>query len=237
MGIYLDIDLDYLVTPVRQKSINNIRVYKNDECSVYDINKFAEQLMKKGLLGAKERKFFTNHRKSYTYWWIKKYMDMTLVHIDAHSDLYRNRSRDLTQLSDTDMSCDDYIWYAIRDGFISRIYWVIPDGLYNLEDKELAYRFISSDMLESCSYTDNMLNINFSIKTRVGEKNIQYSICTLDNLPEFNEIDMLTTATSPEFIPQAADKYIEETLGLLGASCEDIMRIMTLHKEMPSNDD
>lgn len=235
MGVYLDIDLDFLVSPVRQKSINNVRVYKNDKCKISDVDEFIKALNTKGLLNPKDKRFFTSHRKSYTYWWINKLMDMTLIHIDAHSDLYRVKNKALTLLCDSDMGCDDYIWYAIRDGFISKIYWVIPEGLYNLRETDLAKRFISKDMLKNYSYEDNMLKIDFEVETRLGKREIKYSICTLKALPCFDRIDFMTVATSPEFIPQDADMDIYKALKLLGASSEDIERISKMHKDMPSD--
>lgn len=234
MGIYLDIDLDFLVSPVRQKSINNVRMYKHDKCMIYDVEEFIKDLDNKGLINPKDKRFFTNHRKSYTYWWINRLMDMTLIHIDAHSDLYRVKNKDLTLLSDSDMGCDDYIWYAIRDGFVSKIYWVIPEGLYNLNETALAKRFISKDMLKDYRYEDNMLKIDFEVKTRLGKRDIVYNICTLKNLPCFDKIDFMTVATSPEFIPKDADEDIYKTLKLLGAGSEDIERIVKMHNEMPS---
>lgn len=233
MGVYVDIDLDFLVSPVRQKSINNFRIYKYDLCSLIDSNNFVSKLSNKGLLNTKEKKFFTNHRKSYTYWWIKKKRDMTLIHIDAHSDLYRNKNRNLTTLRDTDMGCDDYIWYAIRDGYISRLFWVIPDNLYDLSNATIAEKFISKDMLKEYKFEDNILKIKFQVITRFGRKDLDYWILGIDDLPPIDCCDMLTLATSPEFIPQSADEGIKNTLELLGASEEDVTRIMKIHTEMP----
>lgn len=233
MNVYVDIDLDYLVKPIQQKSINNIRTYKNNDCQISDTEVFIEQLKNKGLMNVKEKKFFTNHKKSYTYWWIRKMYDMTLIHIDAHSDLYRNRTRDLMTLCDTDMGCDDYIWYALRDGFISKIYWVIPDGLYDLSNIELSRQFISESMILNCSCEDRAMKIRFSVNTRIGEREIDYTICTIDKLPYIESAEMLTVATSPEFVPETADSVFEKVLFELGAKDEEIKRIIDMHRSMP----
>lgn len=234
MSVYVDIDLDYLVKPVQQKSINNIRTYKNNDCRISDAEVFIELLKSKGLMNVKEKKFFTNHKKSYTYWWIRKMYDMTLIHIDAHSDLYRNRIKDLTTLCDTDMGCDDYIWYALRDGYISKIFWVIPDGLYDLSNIELSTQFISKNMILNCSCEDRAMKIRFLVKTRIGEREIDYTICTIDKLPHIESAEMLTVATSPEFVPEAADFVFEKVLFELGAKDEEIRRIIGIHKSMPA---
>lgn len=236
MNVYVDIDLDYLVKPVQKKSINNIRILKNCQCEISDTDVFVNQLKSKGLLNAREKKFFTNHKKSYTYWWVKRMYNMTLIHIDAHSDLYRNRSRDLTFLGDMDMACDDYIWYGIRDGFISRIFWVIPEGLYDLSNRELSRQFISESMINHVNCGDGIMEISFSVNTRIGEREILYSICTIDKLPEIEAAELLTVATSPEFVPEAADCVFEKVLHELGAKDEEIERIMKLHREMPGEE-
>lgn len=233
MSIYVDIDLDYLIKPVMQKSINNIRMYKNIPCEISDPKLFIEKIKCRGLLNVKERKFFTNHRKSYTYWWIRKMTDMTLIHIDAHSDLYRNRSSNLTALKDTDMGCDDYIWYGIRDGFISKIFWVVPKGLYNLGNLELSRQFIEESMIIQSSCDNNIMKIKFNVYTRVGEREIDYTICTIDDLPEIESAELLTVATSPEFVPEAADSIFENLLYELGANEEETVRIMNIHRDMP----
>jgi hypothetical protein len=233
MGIYVDIDLDYLVKPVQLKSTNNIRTYKNNHCEVSDADEFIEKIKNKGLLNVRERKFFTNHKKSYTYWWIRKMYDMTLIHIDAHSDLYRNRNMNLTILNNMEMGCDDYIWYGIRDGFISKIFWVVPEGLYDLGSMELAKQFISESMIIDSSCEEGVMKIKFSVSTRVGEKEISYTICTIDKLPKIEGAEMLTVATSPEFVPEAADCVFERVLNELGAADEEIKRIMDMHANMP----
>jgi hypothetical protein len=220
------------VKPVIKESINNKRLYKYNSFSMENVDKFIEDLNAIGLLITKEKKFFTSHRKSYTYWWIKKCMDMTVVHIDAHSDLYRNRQKDLNRLSDTDMGCDDYLWYAIRDGFISKLYWVVPKGLYDLEDISIAKKFLPESMISDCSISNGMLNINFNVITGHGEKNIDYHITSMDRLPCFQNIEMLTVATSPEFVPEACDIHFFRALSLIGASESQIERIRLMHSEM-----
>lgn len=232
MNAYLDIDLDYFVKPVKKEGINNVRLYKDEYGEVSGVENTIKILEKKGLLNPYEKKFFTNHRKSYTYWWIKKLENITLIHIDAHSDMYRNKSMDLNFLRDTDMNCDDYIWYAIRDGFISSIYWIPPNGLYDLSQEKIAEKFIPKEILKDYYYEDEILNILLKVNTRKGMKIVDYKITTIDNLPKFDGCNLMTVATSPEFTPEITDKYIFDALKLLGAGDEDVKRIEKIHKDM-----
>lgn len=233
MPVYVDIDLDYLVKPIKKESVNNVRLYKNEECSIDDINTFIDKLKDRGLVETSDKKFFLNHRKSYTYWWIKKSKNNTLIHIDAHSDMYRNKNRNLTLLRDTDMGCDDYIWYAIRDSFVSEVYWVIPDNSYNLCSEEFINRTLPRDMLVTYEYAGGMLHAVLRVITREGERDIKYIITHLDNLPSFDNVEMLTVATSPEFVPEAADNGFSLALEKLGASEVERARIMKMHSDMP----
>ncbi|KRQ86738.1 hypothetical protein ABG79_01490 [Caloramator mitchellensis] len=232
MRIYVDIDLDFLVKPIKQEGINNIRKYKGEDCTVSNVENFISTLNNLRLLKAKQKKFFTNHKKSYTYWWINRSLNNTLIHIDAHSDLYRNKQRDLTLLSDTDMNCDDYIWYAIRDGFIEKIYWVVPDDSYNLCDESVVKKFVPSDVLVEMSMKENQVDFLLEVITRYGIKKIQYTVLHLNQLPRFDSIDLLTVATSPEFYSDKADEHIFKALRLLGASEDEIKRIMQFHQEI-----
>ena len=232
MGIYVDIDLDFLVKPIKQKGINNTRKYKGEDCSVSNVDDFISKLNNLGLLNAKQKKFFTNHKKSYTYWWINRSLNNTVIHIDAHSDLYRNKQRDLTLLRDTDMNCDDYIWYALRDGFIDKIYWVIPEDSYDLSDENVLKKFVPADVLVEMDKKEKQVDYLMEVITRQGIKRIEYSVLHLDCLLTFENIDLLTVATSPEFYSNKADEHIFKALRLLGASDDEIKRIMQFHQEM-----
>jgi len=232
MGIYVDIDLDFLIKPIKQEGENNRRLYKGENCFVDDIYNFVSKLQSHGLLNSKEKKFFTNHKKSYTYWWIKRTTNNTVIHIDAHSDLYRNKQKDLTLLRDLDMNCDDYMWYAIRDGFISEIYWVVPDNSYDLKDEKVYKKFVPQNLLKSLVIEENLIHYTFDILTRIGEKTIDYFVLTFDKLPYFENIDLVTVATSPEFYSEKADEYIFKALYLLGANDEEIERIKKFHLDI-----
>lgn len=236
MGVYVDIDLDFLVKPIKQEGINNIRKYKGEECFISNVEEFISRLNTLGLLRAKQKKFFTNHKKSYTYWWINRSLNNTVIHIDAHSDLYRNKQADLTLLRDTDMNCDDYMWYALRDGFIDKIYWVIPDDSYDLNDENILKKFVPADIIANINKKQDQIDYLIEVNTRQGIKKIEYSILKFDSLSSFNNIDLLTVATSPEFYSERADEHIFKALELLGASEDEIMRIKNFHKEITSSE-
>lgn len=61
MGVYVDIDLDYLVKPVNKTGTNNVRAYRGDSCEVEGVHNFVQSLLSKGLFNCTDKKFFTNH--------------------------------------------------------------------------------------------------------------------------------------------------------------------------------
>lgn len=225
--------MDYFIKPVFKYSVNGVRLYKNEECLIDDVNSFFNKLLDK-IAVPTEKHIFTNHKKSYIYWWMKRLKGCTLIHIDAHSDLYRNKQKDLRYMSDIDMNCDDYLWYALRDDFIDEIYWVCPEGMEYLNCRDSALKVVGPYMIKNLELGDDMTNINFEIINRMGiEKEVKLHILTIEHLPEFRDpVMMLTMATSPEFIPSAADKLIDEINAFLNFSTENIAYVKRIHENM-----
>jgi hypothetical protein len=231
--IYIDLDMDYFVKPVQKSSVNGIRKYKDESCDIEypygTINK-----LKSRVLFPEEKHIFTNHKKSYIYWWMKRIEGCTVIHMDAHSDLYRNKQKDLRLLRDTEMNCDDYLWYAIRDGFINEIYWVYPQGVVNIDDEEIAERIFGTSVINKKEFLENELSVCLDIIDGRGtNKNINIHILEIDSLPFFKEkAIMLTAATSPEFIPEKADILIDHLDSLIGFDQDNIKAVKRQHLNM-----
>lgn len=135
MSILLDFDMDFFVRPIYKESRDNHRDYLNEPCQLMPMKTFFQTLANKNLCWKEsDVKIFTSHKKSYTFWWTRKYKNCTLIHIDAHSDFYRPKGRDLMAMGNHEITCYNYIWYAVRDGYVKKIYWVLP------EDHELMLR-------------------------------------------------------------------------------------------------
>lgn len=237
MGVlYLDFDLDYFVKPVFKSSTNGIRLYKNENCEIGDVICFFEKLLKKIEIPS-EKHIFTNHKKSFIYWWMKRFTDCTVIHIDAHSDLYRNKHADLRTLSDVEMNCDDYLWYAMRDDFVSDIYWVCPDDSPYIGNLTLSQNMICPSMIKKIEKSNNAINIDFEVINRVGiKKDKRLFVLGIDSLPVFKDpVSMLTFSTSPEFIPGFADRLIDEVDSILHFNRDNIEYVKRMHEIMPSS--
>jgi hypothetical protein len=231
--VLLDIDIDYFVKPIYKDSVNEVRLYKDEKCSIGDVEHFFSILNKKVSL-PKEKHIFTNHKKSYIYWWMKRLQECTLVHIDAHSDLYDVRQMDLRLLSDIDMNCCNYLWYAIREGFIDELFWIYPDGTLDLDTMAKREKLIRPSIVKETAILGDVLDMNLGIIDRIGrKKNIMMHILNIKDLPDLrSNTIMLTTATSPEFIPSSADVLIDRVNNILKFSEESIRTVKKQHHNM-----
>lgn len=236
--IYLDIDMDFFVEPIEKESVDNQRLFHDKECKVFPVAPLVDKLNEKGLSWDKSKiSCFTNHKTSYTHWWIMKKNACVLIHIDAHSDLYRNSCKDLRLLHNGDIGCYNYIWYGIRDCYINEVYWVIPDSLMELLKIEKASSIINSELIMEKSRDEMGLHILMECIVITGEvKQIPLHVCTIDMLPTIKGVcEKVTIATSPEFVPAACDELVFELLECFGAPAELAQNIYQQHKNMLKN--
>lgn len=233
--IYLDVDMDYFVAPIEKASVDNIRLYHDKSCETEAVAPLVKKLKERGLKWQGDKiSCFTNHKTSYTHWWISKKMDNTLIHIDAHSDLYRNSNKDLRKLSNSELGCYNYIWYGIRDGYIGEVYWVIPENIREFMELQNAPKIINKEMILDAYKDEEGLHIIVECIIITGEiKHVLVHVCTIDMLEEFNAIcAKVTLATSPEFIPSAADEMVFDFIQSFGGSKEMAQNIFNQHKAM-----
>lgn len=233
--IYLDVDMDYFVSPIEKVSVDNVRLYQDRSCETAETAALVKKLRAHGLSwGGDKISCFTNHKTSYTHWWITKKQDNILVHIDAHSDLYRNSYKDLRKLPNSEIGCYNYIWYGIRDGFIGAVYWVIPESISDMMELQNAPRIINEDLTSGVTRDEGGLHILMECIVVTGEvKQIPVHVCTVDMLPRLDAVcDKVTLATSPEFIPAAADELVYDYIDSFGAPKETAHNIYKQHKAM-----
>lgn len=234
-NIYLDIDMDFFVEPIEKESVDNIRLYHDGKSSCFPVAPFADKLYQKGIRWDKNKvSCFTNHKTSYTHWWISKKQNNILIHIDAHSDMYRNSSKDLRLLHNGNIGCYNYIWYGIRDGYIGEVYWVIPQSMKGILAIDNAVNIVNSSLIVDSRLDEAGLHIVMECIDITGEaKQIPLHVCTVDILPEFEgTCDKVTIATSPEFIPADSDELVFELLETFGAAKEAADNIYKQHKDM-----
>lgn len=234
-NIYLDIDMDFFVAPIQKASVDNVRLYYDAPCGLTAAEPAVRHLKEQGLRWTRDNiSCFTNHKTSYIHWWMSKKQNQLLIHIDAHSDMYRNTKSDLRLLHNGDLGCHNYIWYGIRDGYIGEVIWVIPDSLSYLLQEEQAQGIINSALIRE-KYTDSKgLHILMECIVISGEsKLIPVHICTLAQLRDMEgSCAKVTIATSPEFIPEEADEFIFELFDAFDVPEGTAQNIYKQHKEM-----
>lgn len=234
-GIYLDIDMDFFTKPIFKATVDNIRLYHDWAGSFLPAAPLVDKLKQKGLSWDSSKiSCFTNHKVSYTHWWMMKNSDHLLIHIDAHSDMYRNSTKDLRLLHNGNLGCYNYIWYAIRDCYVNEVYWVIPEDLKELLTVEKAPEIINKNLIKEVRQNEEGLHIQMECIVITGEtKHIPVHICTLEQLPNFNAFcTKVTLATSPEFMNAACDELIFELLKGFEVSNELTQNIYRQHKDM-----
>jgi tetratricopeptide (TPR) repeat protein len=67
-----------------------------------------------------------NHDEAYYLWKDSGMSETTVVHIDAHHDLYETEGTKVPCIS-------DYLRYALREGVAGRVYWVVPSPAWDSE--------------------------------------------------------------------------------------------------------
>ena len=232
MALYLDIDLDYFVAPVLKESVTNQRPPDPSHCRLANPADLFSVLQEKGVRLGHKRFIFTNHMQSHLRWWIHGKKNNRVIHIDAHSDLYGHHQPDLSSLEK--LGCQNYLWHAIRENLVSEIYWVFPDRLFDPEDPSILKKMFLPCQLGRSFTRDRILHTEIlcSLPGQPG-KVIPYHLLQLKDLPVFQETaEIITVATSPEFLPRQADTLLPCIEQLLHFEPGIMDKLRQTHEEM-----
>jgi len=246
--------MDFFTRPIYLESKDNERLYGEEECRTVPQEPLFRALKERGLVWEpKDVQLFTNHKKSHTLWWLRKYRNCTLIHIDAHSDFYRPKGRDLMKMGNGEISCFNYIWYAVRDGYVNKVYWVLPEdhelveqmdqscGMVWDEEKDgeapmLLKRMIDGRMPSRMVVGEGWVKLFCPLETAAGPLELEIIITTAEALPVFHDkVEMVTAATSPEFMSRKADGILEEFCRHMGVREEMYQNVLRQHEEMKSS--
>lgn len=232
MALYLDLDLDYFVYPIIKEAVANQRPICEDIYTHADPSHLLSIIKQKKVFWGEKRFIFVNHMQSHLRWWLNGKKNNTVIHIDAHSDLYGHSLRDLSNLKM--LGCQNFLWHSIREGLVSEIYWVFPDNAVDLLKENLVYDIFTTEQLNNFYLRDNILNIELNCLLPGNKpKTILYHLLKAEDLPVFGETAEITTvATSPEFIPRQADSLIVSIGQWLKLSPSLIENILTQHRDM-----
>ncbi|MEG6521478.1 hypothetical protein [Desulfotomaculum sp. 1211_IL3151] len=232
MALYLDLDLDYFVYPIIKEAVTNHRPSCDDIYALADPSQLLSIIKQKNIFWSEKRFIFSNHMQSHLRWWLNGKLNNTVIHIDAHSDLYGHRLRDLSNLKM--LGCQNFLWHSIREGLVSEIFWVFPDNAVDLTKENLVYDIFTTEQLNNFYLKDNVLNIELNCLLPGNKpKTIHYHLLKAEDLPVFEEtVEITTVATSPEFIPRQADSLIVSIGQWLKLSPSLIENILMQHRAM-----
>jgi hypothetical protein len=156
-----------------------------------------------------------DHGEAYDVWKKHNFYKRTLIHFDAHLDMDVNRLSSIT--------IGNFLYHAVKEQIISRIFWVVPGSSANLM-KDLI--FLKKELSILNRYEKNtrnnfIINPNTTIQTHVGR--IPLFVCTFENIPklfdpvlididvDFFVIDRLSNNSNLEQIGKRKKWLNEET--------------------------
>ncbi|SHK27633.1 hypothetical protein [Desulforamulus aeronauticus] len=232
MSLYLDIDLDYFVSPIIKQSVSNHRPTAYQPVQIGEPLDLFHLLQQRGISLGDRRYLFINHMQSHLRWWLHGKKNNVVIHIDAHSDLYGHSHLDLSNLPM--LGCQNYLWHSIREGLVGEIYWVLPENAVDITDPAILYSMFTPSQVGKIQVRDHILHAELNC-VLPGErpKVIPYHLLKAKDLPVFREpAEIVTVASSPEFIPRQADQLIYTVGRLVGLDDNLLGKVMGQHQEM-----
>jgi tetratricopeptide (TPR) repeat protein len=123
--------------------------------------------------------FIENHDEAYPIWRASGFKERILIHIDAHDDL--------EWISDNDsIDIGNFICPALKEDIVREVYWVVPDQTWSTKKNlkpvlRRVSKIIKPYPGDRCKVEIQDGQICASVWGR------PFRVCTLDNLPQFQE--------------------------------------------------
>ncbi|QUL98841.1 MAG: hypothetical protein IMF26_01820 [Candidatus Fermentithermobacillus carboniphilus] len=200
MGVFLDIDADFIFEP---RTSGNCLVKQRPWISP---GRLRATLRRSGLSWAGAETFiFTDHKEAYFVWKERRVSHSTLIHVDTHSDMYDSFP--------WVVHCGNFLRKALDERVFSRVVWVMPGWLYDSGDWEKfdlpgARRNKGDCRDHSRRQVPTVL---------IWDKKIPVEAVPLDAFVMPNtRVQLLTIATSPSFVPfrsEVVRQFVEKMAG------------------------
>jgi tetratricopeptide (TPR) repeat protein len=135
-----------------------------------------------------------NHDRAYELWQQAGFRQRTLLHIDAHHDMWwADRVESL--------SIANFISLAVAQNIVAKIYWVVPDGTWSTRDGRAAVRRHLRKIQDGYPGTRaSCLWERRRVRTAVMDRPLV--VCSLDSLPRLPEPVLLDVDVDYLLIPQ-----------------------------------
>ncbi len=160
-----------------------------------------------------------NHDEAYHAWKKAGFRDRIVVHVDPHIDFGWMPERDPAELLQArslgeleEQSAEASVWNfsgrsmgeliaignylnpALREGIVRSFYWVVPDGfLKTLKQRKLLEKMLNTGRKAHPRAFEKIAWVNGSLRGEIYGKPM--TVCTLSDLPEFEESILLDIDT------------------------------------------
>lgn len=216
----IDIDVDFLVdyVPYKKETCLDALMALDNRASIWlPPDQLVTHLAELGFdFSASQTFSFDDHGEAFDIWcsllpWQYSHPQEaqnlpTLVHLDNHHDLYGCRDFYLCQMDDRELSCANYIWYALKYGLLKDIIWVVPclNELLHSTD-QLMFIHNKKEIIHQV----NSLVIPLAYGDFRGEPcTTSMTVCELDFLqPAHRPVVITTIAQSKGFTPPKTYSY------------------------------
>jgi len=136
-----------------------------------------------------------NHDEAYRIWRAAGIKDRTLVHLDAHDDLWHIRE-------ESELTIASFLSLALKNGIINRIFWVVPDLTWESSKSIRSLVRQLKKIIKSYPGRPSVFTVHPSrISTYLLGRSLE--VCTLENLPRLEEPVLLDIDTDYLMIPRA----------------------------------
>jgi len=224
MAVFLDIDADFMFKP---RTSGNSRIHQEMWVSPDD---FVTKLRAAGLRWEDGCvTLFTDHKEAYFVWREWRAHRDTLVHVDAHSDMYDTFSWCL--------HCGNYLKKAVEEGMFSKVIWVAPDWLVRGgEWARWDIPFLTMSGARESGYRPGV-NIGDGAGTiSIKHGKVKFSVLSMKDFRMPNtRVRLVTVATSPLFVPSRETGAIRQLVEVVccGASRVSVRPNIPLSLEEP----
>ena len=140
---------------------------------------------------------FDNHKQSYQIWKTNNIKNEIVLHLDTHLDLNWLSRNDISLIDNKTpfgsshnlvMSQDNYLYPAVKNGLIKKIYWLVPDQSWPDETTMLSWIRETFNQHQIHITSDEIKSFRRRGKVYQGRMyNTDIIICNLENLPPLSK--------------------------------------------------
>ena len=121
---------------------------------------------------------FENHDAAYQIWRRARLRARTLVHVDGHHDMWRAPGYNTINIA-------NYISFALKDGLVKDVFWVVPDATWDTADGIAAIDMHARSLAKQYSSKDRPARLaRDCVKISLGDTIL--TITSVKGLPRFS---------------------------------------------------